>query len=393
MMTNRWWEDPLGYLLGAERASRFFSDDYERNAVIAEAPDGGRFGGLITIDALDQIITGTDLTDGDLMLADASAEDGVANEDYVDSNGYIDRGSVAALYRRGATIILNQAQRSIPALGQLCQGLEYIFSCHVQTNLYLTPADAQGFSTHFDNHDVFIIQAEGEKLWRLYDRPIDTPFRGERFQSTVHAKGELRHEFVMKAGDCAYVPRGMMHDAETVGDAPSLHITVGLITRTWADLMLEAVSEVAVRSPAFRTSLPAGYALHDFDRSAARAKLTELGEILARELKLDPAMDLLADSFIRTRGAQNRSMIVEARRAILPDDQFRLAPMVPRRMAQDGDSIALLLPGTEQFFTLESGPALNRALDGSIFTLADLGFEHAEPLTRRLLSYGVVVRV
>ncbi len=56
-------------------------------------------------------------------------------------------------------------------------------------------------------------------------------------------------EFVLKAGECAYVPRGLMHDASTHGDEPSLHITLGLIVKTWADLMLEAVSEVALRHP------------------------------------------------------------------------------------------------------------------------------------------------
>ena len=34
----------------------------------------------------------------------------------------------------------------------------------------------------------------------------------------------------MNAGDCISLPRGLMHDAQNVGDEPSLHITVGLIT-------------------------------------------------------------------------------------------------------------------------------------------------------------------
>ena len=63
----------------------------------------------------------------------------------------------------------------------------------------------------------------------------------------------------------------MMHDAENVGDEPSLHITVGLITKTWADLLLESISELALTSPDFRRSLPAGFADRDFDREEARA--------------------------------------------------------------------------------------------------------------------------
>ena len=35
--------------------------------------------------------------------------------------------------------------------------------------MYITPADAQGFAPHYDDVDVFILQVEGRKLWRLYD--------------------------------------------------------------------------------------------------------------------------------------------------------------------------------------------------------------------------------
>lgn len=388
-----WFEDPLGFLLGDDRARAFLTSIYEREALVVEAKDRSRFDGLISIDAVDAIVTGTDLKRGDLLLADASRDNGVPEDRYIDDQGYVDRGAVAMQYRAGATIILNQAQRLVPALGQLCQGLEYVFSAHIQTNLYLTPPHAKGFPTHFDNHDVFVIQTEGEKLWRLYEMPVDIPYRGERYQSSIHDKGELKQEFVLRRGDCAYVPRGLMHDAETSGDDASLHITVGLISRTWADLILEAVSEVAVRRPEFRRSLPPGFALSEFDRAPARDMLVELGRILAEELRLDPAMDLLADTFIKTRAAQNRGTVVDGYRSITPADRFVRAPLVPVRRAVDGDRIAMMVPGDELFFTMDCADALDRALGGSPFTLADLAFEHAEALVRRLLSYGLVQRV
>jgi hypothetical protein len=49
------------------------------------------------------------------------------------------------------------------------------------------------------------------------------------------------------------------------GLSNDVYFTVGLITKTWADLMLEAVSELALDEPAFRQSLPPGFANRDFD--------------------------------------------------------------------------------------------------------------------------------
>ena len=90
------------------------------------------------------------------------------------------------------------------------------------------------------------MQISGSKAWRVYGTAVETPFRGERFELGRHEAGEVTQEFTLNAGDCLYLPRGIMHDAENVGDEPSLHITVGLITKTWADLLLESISELAL---------------------------------------------------------------------------------------------------------------------------------------------------
>ena len=389
-MSQPWLEDPLGYLIGPGRVGDFLARTYESEALVVHHNEPKRFEGLLSIDAVDRLVTSVDLREGQLDLADASRR--LMRSDYLDTSGYIDRGAVADHHRAGATIILQQAHQLEPSLGRFCRALEHVFSAHVQTNLYLTPSSAQGFKTHFDNHCVFVLQVAGEKAWRLYEKPVDTPFRGEGFETGKHETGELKQQFVLKAGDCAYVPRGLMHDAMTSGTDPSLHITVGLITRTWADLMLEAVSEVALRTPALRKSLPAGYAQDGFDRDAARAKLRELAQIVAAEAQLDPALDLLADNFIRSRAADNRFAIRDAAKLVASTDRFRAQPHTPFKLAEDGDKLVLIAPGGDLDFAPDRRAALDRALSGAPFTPAQLGCENAEAMTARLLSYGLITR-
>ena len=172
-MTEPWGDDPLRFLIGAAHAETFLETAYEREALVAAHGEPDRFAGLISIDDVDRLLTSTDLREGQLDLADASRR--LSRDDYVDSAGFVDRGAVADFHRNGATIILQQAHQIEPKLGRLCRALEYVFCAHVQTNLYLTPANAQGFRTHYDNHDVFALQIAGEKPWRLYDKPIETP--------------------------------------------------------------------------------------------------------------------------------------------------------------------------------------------------------------------------
>jgi ribosomal protein L16 Arg81 hydroxylase len=65
-------------------------------------------------------------------------------------------------------------------------------------------------------------------------------------------------EFTLNAGEALYVPRGMMHAATTT-DETSLHITLGVLTYTWADLLIDCISEITERSAAWREDLPPGF--------------------------------------------------------------------------------------------------------------------------------------
>jgi ribosomal protein L16 Arg81 hydroxylase len=386
-----WLQDPLSYLIAPTNAADFLARIYENEALIVPHNNPKHFDGLLSSDVIDRIVTNVDMREGQIDMANASRT--INRSDYVDPAGYIDRGAVADHYRGGATIILNQAHQYEPALARFCRALEIVFSSHVQTNIYLTPPNAQGFKTHYDNHDVFVLQVEGEKDWRLYDVPIETPFRGERFENTRPDKGELRQEFKMNAGDVAYVPRGMMHDAVSNGTAPSLHITVGLITKTWADLMLEAISEVALKHPEFRKSLPPGYANTQFDRTEARKLIKRLGKLVADDVLLDPAMDLMADDFVRSRAADNRGAIRDAIRPIKETESFKTRPHAPFRLAEDGERLVLIAPGGEVNFSPRNRPALETALSGIAFKLADLGEAGDAHMIYRLLAYGVIARV
>ena len=96
--------------------------------------------------------------------------------------GRIQPLEVARHFDAGATIIFNQLHKRVPALARLCAALGRQFSSRVQTNVYLTPPEAQGFAPHWDTHDVFVLQVSGAKRWTIYDTKVSLPLRGQRFE-------------------------------------------------------------------------------------------------------------------------------------------------------------------------------------------------------------------
>ena len=53
--------------------------------------------------------------------------------------------------------------------------LEREFAARASANVYCSFKGVQAFQTHYDLHDVFAVQAEGEKTWRIYESRADTP--------------------------------------------------------------------------------------------------------------------------------------------------------------------------------------------------------------------------
>jgi len=386
-----WEEDALGFLIAPVTPETFLGRYYEREALVNIRNEPDRYADLLTLQILDDFINSADLREG--MIDLTSQKNRISRDAYIDESGRVSRIAVAEEYLDGATIILPQFHESIFKLGEFCRAVEEIFSCHVQTNIYLTPSGNQGFPIHYDNHDVFVMQVSGAKAWRLYGAPVETPFRGERFELGQHEPGPVSQTFTLSPGDCVYVPRGMMHDAENVGDEPSLHITVGMITKTWADLLLESISELALTSPDFRRSLPAGFAGRDFDREAARAHFDKLREQIAANASMDSAFDLLADNFVRGRRPNISGLISAAVSGPQEGDRYRRRRFVPWNVADDEGKLVLIGPGGDLDFNADDGDALDVALSGAPFTEADLKCKEPGDLIKTLWSGGYLERI
>jgi hypothetical protein len=137
--------------------------------------------------------------------------------------------------------------------------LERQFAARVFANVYCSFKGVQAFQTHFDLHDVFAVQAEGEKMWRVYEARADAPVSplppGDEVEKwLIETRGRLLFEAHMKPGDILYLPRGQYHDALT-GSHASLHITFGVAPATGLALF-KLLESALTRESAFRAYLP-----------------------------------------------------------------------------------------------------------------------------------------
>lgn len=379
-------------LLAPITQADFFAQYYEQKPLrLCGVGDANRFSHLLSLARIDELLASHTLHQGELDMARANPP--LRSDDFTSDQGIIDRGAVARHFQEGATIILPQLHLRERILGEFVRGLEQVFSAHVQTNIYLTPANAQGFKTHYDGHDVFILQLEGVKRWRLYDSPIPTPYRGEKFVPGQFEPGEPSDDFILQPGDVLYIPRGLMHDAISLDGEASLHITTGILVKTWADFMLEAVSSAALNVPALRRSLPPGFAREDFDRAEMSQAASAAFDGLKAHLDVEAVTDSFIDLFLRTRQADTQGALVASHAPITDEMRFEKRPLVQVRLADGGDHWVLVAPGGDIRFDREAEAGLDLMLTGTPFSLEAfkaLSPERAKNSLKRLLAYGII---
>ena len=171
-------------------------------------------------------------------------------------------------YNNGCSVrMLNPATYS-NSVYEMCSNLQEFFGCFVGSNIYLTPPATQGFAPHYDDVEVFMLQVEGRKRWKIYK-----PFEGEELPRTSsrnynpkEIKGEPFIYEILEPGDMLYVPRGWIHQGEALAGEHSLHVTISTYQKnSWIDL-LENVVPNALKMAAkededFRRGLPTDYKL------------------------------------------------------------------------------------------------------------------------------------
>jgi bifunctional lysine-specific demethylase and histidyl-hydroxylase NO66 len=170
-----------------------------------------------------------------------------------------DPAKVKALLGLGASLIANHFHRVCPEVAAVADLLEREFAARVAANVYCSFKGVQAFGTHFDLHDVFALQVEGEKTWRIYEARADAPVvplpPGDEIEKWLTAsRGRLLFEADMKPGEILYLPRGQYHDALT-GAQASLHVTFGVSPATGLSLF-KLLESTVTQEGAFRQYLP-----------------------------------------------------------------------------------------------------------------------------------------
>jgi lysine-specific demethylase/histidyl-hydroxylase NO66 len=366
--------------------TEFLEHHWSRAPLHRAGADGGGFADLLGIADVDDLVSSSSLRipafrlvkDGRPLDPAAYTKPGRVGGRPLRDLG--DPGRIYAHFHAGATIVLQSLHRNWLPVTRFCRELELELTHPVQANAYVTPRTARGLGVHADGHDVFVLQFSGRKHWEVF-APADHGGTGARLLDVE-----------LTPGDALYVPRGFPHAARTA-DTASAHLTVGVLSYRWGEVLRDAVTGVL---DALEEPLPARFA--DDPRALAPLVAEQLAEVRRRLDKLDPAW--IAAAAGRRFWASRPAILTGQLEQLLSLDRLDDRSLLRRRpgavcqVTVEGERLVALLGDRELAMPARLGPPLRRILDGGPFAIGDLA-DHLDEagrlvLVRRLVREGLL---
>ncbi|TCM49451.1 cupin domain-containing protein [Kribbella sp. VKM Ac-2568] len=384
----------------------FSSSYWGSQALLSPAEElAGPFDDLFTLQAADELLSQRGLRTPFLRIAKNGAV--VGDGQFTGAGGVgaeiadqVRDDKVAALFAGGHTVVLQALHRTWPPLVDFATQLSSEAGHPVQINAYITPAESQGFSAHYDVHDVFVLQVAGEKHWTVHEPVHVDPLRNQPWtdhSSAVAAAARDKApviDAVLRPGDALYVPRGFLHSAKALGGV-SAHLTVGLHTMT-RYLLVQELANLAADEAELRTALPLGF--DPGDPAQVAQVLGKVSSLFAEKIQTASADELAARLRRRTWSGNRPAPLpplahAAAIAALAPGTAVRLRAGLRYRLVE-GDPVRLQLPDRTISLPAATYAALARLLAGDEFKVGELpGLDEADQLVvvRRLMTEAVLI--
>jgi 50S ribosomal protein L16 3-hydroxylase len=270
-------------------------------------------------------------------------------------HGPVSRRALPPLKQPGWTLLVQGLDHHVPAAREMLEQFRFAPDARLDDLMISYATDGGGVGPHLDSYDVFLIQVQGKRRWRIGRVPdarlvSDVPLK-------ILRNFRPEQEWVLEPGDLLYLPPLWGHDGSAVGEC--MTCSVGFRAATASELAADVLTRVAdgahddAESPLYTDPeqpataepgrIPAR--LQAFAASAVERQLrsraslhTALGETLTEPkatVWFEPGIELPPDAAVRL-DAQSR-MMYDDHHVYLNGESYRASGRDAKLMRQLAD--------------------------------------------------------
>ncbi|HYD75776.1 JmjC domain-containing protein [Ramlibacter sp.] len=155
--------------------------------------------------------------------------------------GPFGRRALPPLARPGWTLLVQGVDLHLDAAHELLQSFRFVPQARLDDLMISYATDGGGVGPHFDSYDVFLLQAQGRRRWRI-GRQEDLSLQ-EGVPLKILAAFEPEEEYTLEAGDMLYLPPRYAHDGIAEGECQTY--SIGFRSPQRAELARELLLRLA----------------------------------------------------------------------------------------------------------------------------------------------------
>ena len=216
-------------------------------------------------------------------LAGMACEDGIESRlirqlgdtDWQLQHGPLEETAFSELPESDWTLLVQDVDKHVPEVADVLDAFDFLPDWRIDDIMISFAADQGGVGPHTDNYDVFLIQAQGTRRWRLSERIYQDDDLLDDCPLRVLREFDTDYDWELHPGDVLYLPPRMAHWGTAVGECMTW--SVGMRGPSDSELASAWLESVTLDRPRryFRDSLESSRASdchisHDEFATAAR---------------------------------------------------------------------------------------------------------------------------
>lgn len=149
----------------------------------------------------------------------------------------------AALGESDWTLLVEDVDKWDADVAALLKWFRFLPDWRIDDVMVSYAAPGGGVGPHIDQYDVFLLQGQGEREWRIQTAPDTNPLLRDDCELAVLQNFVPEHQFLLQPGDMLYLPPGVAHDG--IAREAGMTFSVGMRAPSRAELLLDLAEHAA----------------------------------------------------------------------------------------------------------------------------------------------------
>jgi 50S ribosomal protein L16 3-hydroxylase len=141
------------------------------------------------------------------------------------------------------TLLVQAVDQLNPEVAQLLNRFRFIPNWRLDDIMVSYAADQGSVGPHFDYYDVFLLQGEGKRRWRLGQHCTTATSLRTDTAMNILACFEEQAEYLLEPGDMLYIPPNVAHWG--IAEGSCMTYSIGFRAPSHSDLLLDISADIA----------------------------------------------------------------------------------------------------------------------------------------------------